>query len=289
MQGEVADATALATGYTFETFIVPAIANDGYYTNNGNGISIRTPFISGNFTVNASGKKVKFSKGNLQYDKTTEEYSFMEHQYSRVEYAGQNVGSMYADQNIVSLFGWGMWGEGKNPCETRTKTSYYSWAEFSGTNDGYDNWRTLTIMEWRYLLSQRTIDQSASGHFCAKAQVNEINGLILLPDDWADSYYTLTNYNPPANTAAPFDDNIIDDNGLAVLESHGCVFLPLAGSRSSANVGANMDEIGKYHSATKYKTDQTYSLAITATNINYTNSYSKMNIGAPVRLVRDVN
>ena len=58
------------------------------------------------FTINAAGEQVYFSQGNLQYTISTQVWSFMEHQYDIVE-SGQNVGTDYANQDVVSLFGWG--------------------------------------------------------------------------------------------------------------------------------------------------------------------------------------
>ena len=65
--------------------------------------------LTGLFTV-GSGKQVKFSKGNLQYDKQEDEWSFLYPQYTTVEVLNQNVGTDYASQRYVSLFGWGTSG-----------------------------------------------------------------------------------------------------------------------------------------------------------------------------------
>ena len=63
--------------------------------------------VRGKYTVNVGGDQVYFSKGNLQYTQSTQKWSFMEHQYDVVETVGQNVGNNYANQDVVSLFGWG--------------------------------------------------------------------------------------------------------------------------------------------------------------------------------------
>lgn len=65
--------------------------------------------LPGLFSV-APGKMVRFSKGNLQYNKTTNEWSFMEPQYMIVE-ANGNIGEEYSSQSVVSLFGWGCTGD----------------------------------------------------------------------------------------------------------------------------------------------------------------------------------
>ena len=68
--------------------------------------------INGKFTINSSGDQVYFSQGNLQYTKSTSTWSFMEHQWSTVETLEQYVGPDYANQDVVSIFGWGTSGVG---------------------------------------------------------------------------------------------------------------------------------------------------------------------------------
>lgn len=62
------------------------------------------------FTIDASGGMAFFSKGNLQYTKSTNVWSFMENQFDVVETDGMNVGVDYTSQGIVGLFGWGTSG-----------------------------------------------------------------------------------------------------------------------------------------------------------------------------------
>ena len=140
--------------------------------------------INGLFTINANGDQVYFSKDNLQYNKTTQVWSFMEHQYDWVETFNQNVGVNYANQNIISLFGWGTsgWDNGNvyyQPYDTQDNgnssqgygygptdgTSYtynltgtYANADWGVRNSisnggGQTNlWRTLTLDEWIWVL-----------------------------------------------------------------------------------------------------------------------------------------
>ena len=61
--------------------------------------------LDGNFSVSAT-KKVAFAGGNLMYTKSTGKWKIMDHQYDMVETQGQNVGTDYADQDVVTLFGW---------------------------------------------------------------------------------------------------------------------------------------------------------------------------------------
>lgn len=143
-----------------------------------------TGAIDGKFTINSSGDKVYFSQGNLQYNKTTQEWSFMDHQYDMVETQGQNVGENYANQNVISLFGWGTsgWNNGNvyyQPYDTQNNgnsSQGYGYGPTDGTSYGYNltdtyanadwgvhnpisnggdqagQWRTLTMDEWVWVL-----------------------------------------------------------------------------------------------------------------------------------------
>lgn len=120
----------------------------GYYYSNGNdGLSI--PFesvsddaVKGLFTVASDNKKVRFSKGNLQYTRyNTEEgwstgaWSFLEHQYEVVETA--SVSENYASQTAIGLFGWGTsgWNNG-NLCYLPNSTSNATTGDYVSTK-GY--------------------------------------------------------------------------------------------------------------------------------------------------------
>ena len=97
-----------------------------------------TGALPGKFTRNANGDKVYFSKGNLQYNKTTQVWSFMEHQYDIVETQGQNVGENYANQNIISLFGWGT--SGYHDSNDPYNVNYQPWSTSAATvNETYNN------------------------------------------------------------------------------------------------------------------------------------------------------
>lgn len=277
---EVSTATAYATCNTYayvstSTFTVPVIDNNMYYTNNGFGISIGSmevyvPYINAEFTV-YTDRKVKFSRGNLQYNRSTGKFSFIDHQYSIVETPGQNVGRNYANQNIVSLFGWGTSGKNYHPYYTIEYLQYYP----SGNSDITDTdndwgvynkqsnrnrikvgcnyeWRTLTKDEWVYLFDTRS---TTSSHRYAKATVCDVCGIILLPDNWDDDTYTLTDYN---NANAAFTCNSIDATGWYTLEAAGCVFLPAASSRKYEFIGNFTDRVCYWSSTCKTSSNAYY-------------------------------
>lgn len=74
-----------------------------------NSVYLKAGAIQAEFSVGAA-HKVYFSKGNLQYNMTSREWSFLEPQYAIVESHKQDVGIDYSNQNIVTLFGWGTSG-----------------------------------------------------------------------------------------------------------------------------------------------------------------------------------
>ena len=87
--------------------------------------------------------------------------------------------------------------------------------EMASLNDSV--WFVLTSDEWKYLLTKRRTD---SGELCAKATVNGIYGLVLLPDDWEKANFDLKN-----------GIRITKDDWTNKLEVYGAVFLPAAGYR----------------------------------------------------------
>ena len=132
----------------------------------------------------STNQQVLFSQGNLQYTQSTQTWSFAENQY---DYIGSDNWSdgVWADK--IDLFGWST----DNPAtpfgvsnSTEFEDYYGDFVDW-GTNqigdDAPGTWRTLTYAEWEYLLTTRTNASSLMG----VAQVNDVNGLIFLPDNWS--------------------------------------------------------------------------------------------------------
>lgn len=269
--------------------------------------------INGLFTINAAGAQVYFSQGNLQYTKSTGVWSFMEHQYDIVETDNQNVGNDYANQDVVSLFGWGTSGYNHGaiayqPWSTSTtSTQYYAYGSYNanlydgngqadwgynaisnGGNQENSGWRTLTTNEWEYLFNNRN---TVSGYRYVFATVNGICGVILLPDDWSTTVYGMNNPNP-IDGGFSFADNIIPVADWAMLESNGVVFLPAAGERNSYFTSAINCEGIYWSSSIRYSQstealfmgfycDNSLSI-LTLSNYNYTAKAAALS----VRLVR---
>ena len=157
---------------------------------------------SGVFSVSKT-QKVCFALGNLQYQAYTGQWRFADHQWDYVGtqtpdrewkvYGGMVSDSDNADiskdyDGWIDLFGW---GSGENPTNTSSKSvDYPSFVDWGQNCSG--GWRTLTEAEWVYVLYTR---KTSSGIRYAKAIVNEVKGLILLPDNWSKSKFSLKETN----------------------------------------------------------------------------------------------
>ena len=245
--------------------------------------------INSLFTINADGNQVYFSQGNLQYigSSNTPYWKFADNQW---DYLGVTTGQNSANVNIDrDLFGWGtsgyrdpddIWNVNYQPWSTSNSivsnpsyndygygpstnmaspnltgsSSNYDWGVYNPIINGGNTtglWRTMTRAEWNYVFNTRT---TSSGIRYAKAQVNNINGIVLLPDDWDNNYYSLNGTNSPGEY---FSSNVINSTQWIILEQHGAVFLPAAGCRYGTSVD-DVDTAGYYWTASYYNSDQSY-------------------------------
>ena len=265
------------------------------------------PTSTGIFSVSET-QKVNFSPGNLQWSATGSHavagngraagtWRFAPNQWDTIGVANSNVSSTYT--SWIDLFGWGTSGyDNKYPYMTSTNYAdygngnndiagtNYDWGMYNAiyhpknqTTDAPGTWRTLTMNEWNYLLKART---TLSGIRFAKATVCGIVGLIIVPDNWSNTYYPLTNVN---NTyGAAYTSNIIGASDWAKMEAVGCVFLPAAGHRYETSV-YGVGSYGNYWSTTYIGCDGAYYLAFDSSHLDPSDSYHR-NFGKSVRLVR---
>ena len=104
------------------------------------------------------------------------------------------------------------------------------WGVYNAISNGGKQaglWRTMTHNEFDYLIFKRS---TTSGIRFAKAVVNNINGLILFPDNWNKSTYSINKAN---EESANYSSNSISSSNWTKLENAGCVFLPAAGMRTN--------------------------------------------------------
>ena len=227
----------------------------------------QTGALSGVFSIN-KGTQINFSQGNLQYQASTNTWRFAENQWDYVGDDNANISESY--DGWIDLFGWGTSGydHGATCYEPwSTSKSYWDYYVYgsetynlfdqtgqadwgynaisNGGNQENSGWRTLTFEEWSYLLRKR---QTLSGIRYAGAQLNGINGVILLPDDWDPDYFTLNNPNG-INWESTYESNVITDTQWEELEKHGAVFMPAAGDRKGIRIN-NINEGGAWWSST---------------------------------------
>lgn len=318
-QGQSCTVTASPnTGYTFLRWTVngnKVSTNASYtFTVNSNRTLVAqfqsqpqapTGAINGLFSVSAS-KQVWFSQGNLQYigSASAPYWKFAENQW---ECLGTTTGQNSSYHNVDrDLFGWGTsgWYNGNTyympydvedaypsyyqygPSDEHNlegEYANYDWGVYNSISNGGNTpgqWRTLTHAEWGYVLFTRN---TSSGIRFAKAVVNGINGIIVLPDDWAGTIYSLGSTN---NQTASYNSNTISSSiWTTVLQPHGAVFLPAGGSRAGTSV-LNAETNGYYWSTSYYNSYQ-------AKAVFFSNSQLKTGepdfryYGRSVRLVQD--
>ena len=206
--------------------------------------------INALFSVSPT-EKVYFSQGNLQYQASTKTWRFAEHQWDIIGSENSKISENYS--GWIDLFGC---GTGNNPTNSSKSNSDYSsftdWGKNTISNGSGKSWFTLTKDEWVYVFDTRS---TSSGIRYAKATVNGVNGVILLPDTWNSSNYSLSKTN---KSDASFRSNRISQSDwTSKLEANGAVFLPAAGWR----YGTSVDDVGSYGgywSATYISSDFAY-------------------------------
>ena len=208
-------------------------------------------------------KQVRFALGNLQYQASTGIWRFAERQY---DYVGQANSSISRDnEEWIDLFGWGTagWRSGAKafqPWDNSTMFDDYhpggspmsdligscaegDWAWHNAISNGGNKahmWRTPTVKEWRYLLTERPASREKFG----TAIVADVHGLVVLPDGW-----TLPDglkFTPGMNG---WDANNYSVKVWQRMENAGALFLPATGNRVGTNIGS-VGEEGRYWSTT---------------------------------------
>ena len=252
----------------------------------------------GTFSVSAD-KQVTFSKGNLQYTQSTNTWSFAENQWDMIgtdnvtgasvssdpTYGDRKEGTALADK--IDLFGWSTattnFGVSTSTSDSVYSGSFVDWGTNKIGNDAPNTWRTLTYAERYYVVFDRPNARSLKG----VAQVNGVNGLILLPDNWTC----------PAGVT--FKSGFYSERGVdyyaayqtftvaewSKLESAGAVFLPASGRRDGSVV-YGVQYIGSYWFAAGEYSSGAYYLDFDSAGA-YPSEFSR-HYGFSVRLVKDL-
>ncbi|MBP5412329.1 MAG: T9SS type A sorting domain-containing protein [Bacteroidales bacterium] len=299
------------------TYYVRAYATNSAGTAYGNQITFTTnaKIYSPVFSVSATDSVI-FSSGNLQWSATnggntntthvvagngtaSGTWRFAPNQWDTIGTGNRNISSTY--KGWIDLFGWGTSGY-NNKYPYMTSANYvdygngntnisgtnYDWGVYNAiynpktnTTDAPGTWRTLTKDEWVYLLNTRV---TASGIRYAKGTVRGIVGLIIVPNNWSTSIYSLSSTNSPTAT---YTSNIINATNWTKLDSAGCVFLPAAGYRYGTSVSLVGSE-SYYWSVTNNSSQNAYHLGFGSGYLS-PSYYGGRYDAKSVRLVKNVS
>lgn len=277
--------------------VLQVLADSGYVLggNGGTTDSYIEGELPGKFSVSAT-KQVRFSKGNLQYQASTDTWRFAENQYDVIGEDNKNISSTYS--GWIDLFGWGTSGYNEKYPYMITKAWWdygdgendiagtdYDWGVYNAISNGGNKagmWRTLTYDEWNYIINDRADAMNLHSH----AVVNGVNGYVFLPDGWVTpSDLTFT------PQSGDFKTNVYNKEEWTTMESLGAVFLPCAGARSGTYVYyKSSNEYGDYWSSTYGDTGGDYYAALgfhiylPSTYFNTDERYE----GYSVRLAREI-
>lgn len=180
--------------------------------------------LSGLFTINSYGTKVRFAKGNLQYQPSTDTWRFAEHQYDYIAQCNQSV-------DPTTYTGWldkflcGTGNDMSATSATASSSDFIDWGTYPISNGGETGglWHTLTYNEWHYLFVN---SRGNTGFPFGPATVNGVKGVVLLPDSFVKPdglEFTALDFYESWNT------NVYTSEEWTAMEEAGAVFLPAAG------------------------------------------------------------
>ena len=231
---------------------------------------------------------VHFSKGNLQYQASTDTWRFADRQYDYVGDGNANI----SDTTYTGWIDLFCWATGDDPTFVgdfdNYKTVFVDWGINVIGTDTANTWRTLTPDEWQYLF-QHT-------HW-TMATVNDTLGLMFLPTHFETPEGLTLSILGGGNLSdyrlnfaeSDYATNVYTASDFARLESMGVVFLPCAGDRGLLDDQLriyNCGVYGFYWAATPVYTNLVQYFLFGQKTACYTNHHPQM--GMSVRLVKDV-
>ena len=193
----------------------------------------------------AAKRQVRNSRGNLQYQASTDTWRFAAKQYEVMGAANNAVSP--SNEGWIDCFGWGTSGceSGANAYQPwsvsvddadyqpggswqNSLTGDYAnadWGVYNAIANGGNQagmWRTLTNVEWAYLFGGGNRPSK-----WGRATIDgRYKGIILLPDEWtAPDGISFT----PAHSG--FNSNVYTMEQWERMEAAGAIFLPAAGYR----------------------------------------------------------
>ena len=184
-------------------------------------VTVESALLSGEFTVDANGTKIRFTRGNLYWSGSGWELENEQYSFPQCD---------YYQENHVNLLFWtssaqNSYAEENSEIYGENSKLFCDGSDADHMLNIYDQGKlfVLSYEQWDHLLSR---DQSF-----ALAQVCGMNGLLLFPDD-GGGIQDLPDYiTVGENNGFPEDD--INYDTWKSLESSGVVFLPAAGYRNN--------------------------------------------------------
>lgn len=292
------------------TYYVRAYATNSVGTAYGEEVIFNTESIGGFDEVGASNaffsvstdRQVRFSRGNLQYQASTDTWRFAEHQYDRIW--TDNLLISDTNSGWIDLFAWGTsgWNSGANEympwSHCKNNADYFIGGNYSinmtgiyadadwGVHNAISNggnqsgmWRMLNADEWNYLINYR---ENASSKFGLVVVDSSYSGIAILPDEWImpEGMIFRTGIQTSNTNRYTMDE-------WNMMENHGAIFLPMANSLGCGEMGWPVDAVGFYWSSS-INTSTT-----TACYLNFCGGFIGFGttngrwLGMSVRLVRD--
>lgn len=214
----------------------------------------------------ADDRHVHFSRGNLQYQASTDTWRFAENQWERIGINNTNISD--SNSGWIDLFGWGTsgWNSGAvcyQPWSTSTTHSNYrpggsasynltgdyanaDWGVYNAIINGGNMsglWRTLTKDEWSYLFGD---NENRHDKYASAIIDDTYRGMIVLPDNWA----TPEGVNLVTGMEYGYYTNSLTISEWEQLEAYGAIFLPVTESRNGYVYQSGYNA-GRYWSSSK--------------------------------------
>ena len=252
--------------------------------------------LPGVFTLK-DGRKICFSKGNLQFHCKNYEFRFAENQYDVIGKDNENISPNY--DGWIDLFGWGTSGYmGCQPTEISKNCSEYGpangdiagtkydWGVYNPIINGGNKeglWRTPTADEMRYLLD----DRPHADKLKVSCKINGKTGFMLIPS--IDFWEKRLRFPIDVTTTNEFDEE-----QWRILEDMGCVFFCTCEIGRRFGDGRTMQawEYGWYGVYSTASRKATYTCYIYNKNFEgstYGNCGLRgLEIGNSVRLIKDI-
>lgn len=196
--------------------------------------------LSGEFSIGPAAttgrmsNKIRFSRGNLQYNFDEQVWYTAENQYESLGDLNLRFGDN-TYKGSVDLFDWSCESSNFGLLASNVNTDYTGDFKDWGQKFAEDanDWFTLSQPEWNYLLSRKKDNKSLWSVMGLAVGPDTVNVFALFPDDWTAPSGVTINYGfYDVDDEAQLKENSFSEEKWEAMEEAGAVFLPLAGARA---------------------------------------------------------